>query len=61
MSYLKYIALAIGIVLVMIVKTNYTKRNGTQSTEPYTKQEQAMLYTGYGLLALALILVVLFN
>lgn len=61
MSYLKYIALAIGIVLVMIVKTNYTKRNGTQSIEPYTKQEQAMLYTGYGLLALALILVVLFN
>lgn len=61
MSYLKYIALMIGIVLVMVVKTNYTKRNGTQSTEPYSQQEQLMLYTGYGLLAAALILVVLFN
>ena len=61
MSYLIYVALVIGIVLVMIVKTEYTKRNGTQSTEPYTKKEQTMLYSGYVLLALALILVLLFN
>ncbi len=61
MDYLKYIALVIGIVLVMIVKTEYTKRNGTQTTEPYTKKEQILLYTGYALLAAALILVVLFN
>lgn len=61
MSYLKYIALIAGIILIMIVKTNYTKRNGTQSTEPYTQQEQFMLYSGYVLLAAALILVVLFN
>ena len=43
MSFLKYIALAVGIALVMMVKTQYTQRNGTQSTEPYTKKEQTML------------------
>ena len=61
MSYLKYIALAIGIFLVMKVKTEYTQRNGTQSTEPYTKKEQTTLYAGYALLAVSLILVILFN
>ena len=61
MSFLKYIALGVGIALVMMVKTQYTQRNGTQSTEPYTQKEQTMLYVGYGLLACALILVILFN
>lgn len=61
MSYLKYIALAIGFLLVMKVRTDYTKRNGTQSENPYTKSEQTMLYAGYALIAVALALVVLFN
>mgnify|MGYP006974689259 CR=1 FL=1 len=55
MAYLKYIALVIGIVLVMIVKTEYTKRNGTQTTEPYTKKEQIPLSVLHNVLRLKIL------
>ncbi len=61
MNLLKFIALIAGIGLVAMTKISYTKRNGAQSTEPYTKKEQTTLYIGYALLAASLILVVLFN
>lgn len=61
MTYLKFIFLIVGILLITLTKTNYVKRVGTNNSLPYTKSEQNQLHMGYGCLALAVVFVIFFN
>lgn len=61
--YLKYIALIIGFILILMTKMKYQKRiaNNPDKSTPYNKEEKTMLYTGYGFCVLAIIFVMLWN
>ena len=61
--YLKYVALVIGFVLILMTKLIYQKRiaNNPDKSTPYNKNEKTMLYVGYGFCALAILFVILWN
>ena len=61
--YLKYVALVIGFVLILMTKLIYQKRivNNPDKSTPYNKSEKTILYVGYSFCALAILFVILWN
>lgn len=59
----KFGCLILGLILAMIAKVQYSKRtrNIQDPTTPYIKSEKVMLYSGYSLMVLSVILVIIFN